>query len=163
MKQWWKYDNHHIWGNNLDNKSVLSGTQWWWNERLRSPRPRCVQRWWSPRWNRLEPACYHFKKLKFQNDSCFQAQLRQDMVKEMKNDFEEDRKKLKQVNLVKPIQFSGRWLEDLFQFQEIRRDFQAEAERMEFEAELKKKEREKATSREQQEYGKNKRWRFQIK
>ena len=28
----------------------------------------------------------------------FQAQLRQDMVKEMKNDFEEDRKKLKQVN-----------------------------------------------------------------
>ena len=51
----------------------------------------------------------------------------------------------------------------LFDFQEIRRDFQAEAERMEFEAELKKKEREKSMSREQQEYGKNKRWRFQIK
>ena len=29
----------------------------------------------------------------------FQAQMRQDMVKEMKNDFEEDRKKLKQVYL----------------------------------------------------------------
>jgi len=61
-----------------------------------------------------------------------QAQMRQDMVKEMKNDFEEDRKKLKQ---------------------EIRRDFQAEAERREFEAELKRREKEKAMGVEQQEFG----------
>ena len=95
--------------------------------------------------------------------------MRQDMVKEMKNDFEEDRKKLKQVYLVRFLMTAAMLLLLIFNFdhwmnvivnflslfvrlsvlnclpfshcllifQEIRRDFQAEAERREFEAELK--------------------------
>ena len=57
------------------------------------PSNNCVFAW--PKSSRLL-----YDKYLCQTDcqySYFQAQMRQDMVKEMKNDFEEDRKKLKQV------------------------------------------------------------------
>ena len=48
--------------------------------------------------------------------------MRQDMVKEMKNDFEEDRKKLKQVYLVRILRTAAMLLFFKFNFDHSKND-----------------------------------------